>query len=294
MLRKDGVASMIVPISVTSSDSLSGLHQLLFANCGDIYLSSYAVRPKPVFENAMVNTSILSLRKTLSASKKIYATKMYRRGKDFNPQQLLDNLSFVEVSKYLLYGRIPKIGTTEEQTILKKLSEHKRLREFIRGKGSPIVYRFAGGRYFKVITPYRNNSSAERVLYFDKAYSSAIGAILSSSLSFWFYQIYSDNLNWKSYEIEEFRIPNLGDQDCKALSTLYNEYLEDIERNVEVRETTGSSGYNITSFKNYRIGKSKHIIDKIDDYIGPLYGLTCEEIKFIKEYEIKFRLDDNE
>ena len=294
LLRKDGVASMIVPISVTSSDSLSGLHQLLFANCGDIYLSSYAVRPKPVFENAMVNTSILSLRKTLSASKKIYATKMYRRGKDFNLQQLLDNLSFVEVSKYLLYGRIPKIGTTEEQTILKKLSEHKRLREFIRGKGSPIVYRFAGGRYFKVITPYRNNSSAERVLYFDKAYSSAIGAILSSSLSFWFYQIYSDNLNWKSYEIEEFRIPNLGDQDCKALSTLYNEYLEDIERNVEVRETTGSSGYNITSFKNYRIGKSKHIIDKIDDYIGPLYGLTCEEIKFIKEYEIKFRLDDNE
>ena len=294
LLRKDGVASMIVPISVTSSDSLSGLHQLLFANCGNIYLSSYAVRPKPVFENAMVNTSILSLRKTLSASKKIYATKMYRRGKDFNLQQLLDNLSFVEVSKYLLYGRIPKIGTTEEQTILKKLSEHKRLREFIRGKGSPIVYRFAGGRYFKVITPYRNNSSAERVLYFDKAYSSAIGAILSSSLSFWFYQIYSDNLNWKSYEIEEFRIPNLGDQDCKALSTLYNEYLEDIERNVEVRETTGSSGYNITSFKNYRIGKSKHIIDKIDDYIGPLYGLTCEEIKFIKEYEIKFRLDDNE
>ena len=294
LLRKDGVASMIVPISVTSSESLSGLHQLLFANCGNIYLSSYAVRPKPVFENAMVNTSILSLRKTLSASKKIYATKMYRRGKEFNLQQLLDNLSFVEVSKYLLYGRIPKIGTTEEQTILKKLSEHKRLREFIRKKGSPIVYRFAGGRYFKVITPYRNNSSAERVLYFDKAYSSAIGAILSSSLSFWFYQIYSDNLNWKSYEIEEFRIPNLGDQECKALSTLYNEYLEDIERNAEVRETTGSSGYNIASFKNYRIGKSKHIIDKIDDYIGPLYGLTCEEIKFIKEYEIKFRLDDNE
>ena len=294
LLRKDGVASMIVPISVTSSDSLSGLHQLLFANCGDIYLSSYAVRPKPVFENAMVNTSILSLRKTLSASKKIYATKMYRRGKEFNLQQLLDNLSFVEVSKYLLYGRIPKIGTTEEQTILKKLSEHKRLREFIRKKGSTIVYRSAGGRYFKVITPYRNNSSAERVLYFDKAYSSAIGAILSSSLSFWFYQIYSDNLNWKSYEIEEFRIPNLGDQECKVLSTLYNEYLEDIERNAEVRETTGSSSYNITSFKNYRIGKSKHIIDKIDDYIGLLYGLTCEEIKFVKEYEIKFRLDDNE
>ena len=70
--------------------------------------------------------------------------------------------------------------------------------------------------------------------------------------------------------------------------------MEDIERNAEKRKTTGASSYNVDSFKNYRIGKSKKLIDKIDDYIGPLYGFTIEEIEFIKNYEIEFRISDEE
>lgn len=59
LLRKDGAMTMIVPISLTSSDALSGVHRLFFENCDNIQISSYAVRPQPVFENAVVNTSIL-------------------------------------------------------------------------------------------------------------------------------------------------------------------------------------------------------------------------------------------
>jgi len=46
----------------------------------------------------------------------------------------------------------------------------------------------------------------------------------------------------------------------------------------------------ISSFKEYKIGHSKYLIDKIDDIICPLYGLTSEETDFIKNYEMKFRL----
>ncbi|MCS2421677.1 BREX-1 system adenine-specific DNA-methyltransferase PglX [Bacteroides fragilis] len=52
LLRKNGSFAYIVPISLTSSDSLTGVHRLLMGNCDTIYISSYAVRPKPVFENA--------------------------------------------------------------------------------------------------------------------------------------------------------------------------------------------------------------------------------------------------
>jgi tRNA A37 threonylcarbamoyladenosine dehydratase len=76
------------------------------------------------------------------------------------------------------------------------------------------------------------------------------------------------------------------------LETVYNEYLKDIERNANVRQTKNYA--NIDSFKEYKIGKSKHIIDKIDDIIGPLYGLTKEEINFIKKYEIGFRLQNED
>ena len=293
LLNKGGCLAMIVPLSITSSDSLSGLHQLLFSKCDDIHISSYAVRPKPVFENAVVNTSIISLRKTLSSMQHIYATKMYRKGKGFDLQKLLDNLKFAEVKDFLLNGRIPKISAEIEKTILRKLFRLPQLGSIILSHGSPITYRFAGGRYFKVITNYSNGSSAERTICFaDSKIADAVGCILSSSLSFWFYQIFSDNLNWKTYEIEHFNIPNLTSENLVYLDDLYAQYLMDIEAKANVRTTSGKSAYNVDSFKEYKIGRSKAIIDRIDDYICPLYGLTKEETEFIKNYEIEFRLSN--
>ena len=174
LLRKDGVMTMIVPISLTSSDALSGVHRLLFENCDDIKVSSYAVRPQPVFENAVVNTSIFALKKTTNKCTNIHSTKMYRKGNNFNLQTLINSLEFVDVKEFILYGRIPKIGTNIERNILKKLFACNKLQGYIKISGSPIVYRFAGGRYFKVITNYSNNSSAERTLYFDKKIANAI------------------------------------------------------------------------------------------------------------------------
>mgnify|MGYP002761874307 FL=1 len=127
-------------------------------------------------------------------------------------------------------------------------------------------------------------------MYFDKKYADAIGCILSSNLSFWFYQIYSDNLNWKSYEIENTPIPQLTDEAIAQLNQLYAEYLSDIEENANKRQTTGTSSYTVDSFKEYKIGKSKAIIDKIDDLICPLYGLSQDETDFIKNYELEFRM----
>ena len=291
LLRQDGSFAYIVPISLTSSDSLTGVHRILMGNCDTVYISSYAVRPKPVFENAVVNTSILLFHKTETPCRHLYSTKMHRRGNEFDLQKLIDNLQFVEVKDQTLYGRIPKIGTKIEKSILRKLFNYSKLSSYIRTYGSPIVYRFAGGRYFKVVTNYSNGSSAERTIYFDDSkIANAIGCILSSNLSFWFYQIFSDNLNWKTYEIENFTIPHLTDENIDFLNTLYARYLMDIEAKANVRTTSGRSSYNVDSFKEYKIVRSKSIIDEIDDYICPLYGLTQEETDFIKSYELEFRL----
>ena len=291
LLRRNGSFAYIVPISLTSSDSLTGVHRILMGNCDTIHISSYAVRPKPVFENAVVNTSILLFKKTEMPCQHLYSTKMHRRGNEFDLQKLIDNLQFVDVKGQTLYGRIPKIGSKIEKTILHKLFKQTKLGSLIKTSGSPIIYRFAGGRYFKVVTNYSNGSSAERTLYFSNSkIANAVGCILSSNLSFWFYQIFSDNLNWKTYEIENFTIPHLSTENIGYLDKLYSRYLTDIEAKANVRTTSGESTYNVDSFKEYKIVRSKAIIDEIDDYICPLYGLTQEEIDFIKHYELEFRL----
>jgi len=291
LLRRNGSFAYIVPISLTSSDSLTGVHRILMGNCDTIHISSYAVRPKPVFENAVVNTSILLFKKTETPCQHLYSTKMHRRGNEFDLQKLIDNLQFVDVKGQTLYGRIPKIGSKIEKTILHKLFKQTKLGSLIKTSGSPIIYRFAGGRYFKVVTNYSNGSSAERTLYFSNSkIANAVGCILSSNLSFWFYQIFSDNLNWKTYEIENFTIPHLSTENIGYLDKLYSRYLTDIEAKANVRTTSGESTYNVDSFKEYKIVRSKGIIDEIDDYICPLYGLTQKETDFVKNYELQFRL----
>lgn len=294
LLKKNGVFAMIVPISLTSSDSLSGIHRILALRCDDVRISSYAVRPQPVFKNAVVNTSILLFRKSGAECTSLKATKMYRKGRNFKLQYLVDHLQYIDVRGYTMFGRIPKVSLPIEISILKKLKAHRPLGVFQRTSGKPIYYRFAGGRYFKVVTNYTTGSSAERALYLEEEKADALGCILSSSLSFWFYQIYSDNLNWKSLEIESFPIPELTTPQLSYLEALYKEYLDDIECNANIRVSSGKSQYHVDSFKEYKIGRSKVIIDRIDDFIGPLYGLSSEEIDFIKNYEIEFRLSDDE
>ena len=259
-------------------------------NCDTIHISSYAVRPKPVFENAVVNTSILLFQKTETPCKHLYSTKMHRRGNEFDLQRLVDNLDFVDVNGYTMIGRIPKIGSEMEKDILSKVFKNTPIKTLYDDGGEPIYYRTTGGRYFKVVTNYPTGSTKEKPLYFQNQLTNAIGCILSSSLAFWFYQIYSNNLDWKTYEIENFTIPQLSTENVEYLNKLYSRYLTDIESKANVRTTSGESTYNVNSFKEYKIVHSKSIIDEIDDYICPLYGLTQEETNFIKNYELEFRL----
>lgn len=292
---KDGNLTYIVPISITSSDSVTGVHNLLERNCSQIKISSYSVRPEPVFENAVVNTSILHFRKDFKSVEKILSTKMYRKKGKLNLKHLVENLNFIDVLDVKLKGRYPKISEKIEKQILRKiLNQNSTIGDNIEKFGKPIYYRTTGGRYFKVITNYPTGSTKEKAIYFREEIANAMGAVLSSNLYFWFYQIYSNNLDLKSYEIESFGLPlsNFDNENLSKLNLIYEEYLFDIENNANTRQTKKYA--NIDSFKEYKIGKSKKFIDQIDDLIGPLYGLTMEEIKFIKNYEINFRLNEHD
>lgn len=187
-------------------------------------------------------------------------------------------------------GRIPKIGLDIEKSILNKVWSLTPLSERISEEGCPVYYRTTGGRYFKIVTNYSTGSTKEKAISFDSKLANAIGCVLSSNLSFWYYQIISNNLDWKSEELLSFTLPELKDTDIECLSKIYNEYLTDVEAKANVKKSSGDSRYNVSQFKEYKIVKSKSIIDRIDDYICPLYGLTEAEREFVKNYELEFRM----
>lgn len=295
LLATGGVLSYIVPMSVTSSDSMSAVQTLLLNNCREIRISSYSDSPKPVFENADIKTSIISLVKTKTRCEAVYMTKTHRRKGDTTLNELLASQEFIEAGDYILRGRFPKIGSQIEKNILAKIGvSTSSLGNFIQDLGHgglPIYYRFSGGRYFNVVTNYSTGSTAEKSIYINPHIRNLVGAILSSNLYHWYYDVYSDQRNFKRYEIESFPFPveNFSEELIAKISKLYEDYLADIEGNSILRKTKRKS---ISEFREYKISKSKHLIDRLDDLICPAYGLTPDETEFIKNYEVEFRVQD--
>ena len=294
LCNKGGTVNLIVPMSVTSSDSMTALHNLLEKNCRVIRVSSYSNRPKQIFDAACIRTSIFSFQKTFSPIENLFTSKIMRRDEDHSIKNIIESLSFVDSLKFKLSGRYPKIGTEQQREIIRKIfSFNKKIADYSDEDGEPFYYRTSGGRYFNVITDYPTGSSKEKPFHVAKRFTKVIGATLSTSL-FWFYQqTYTNGLDLKQFEIENFPLfdlEKLSLQDLSNIDKLYDSYLSDIERNVSVRTSSENSSYTVSQFKNYKLNKSKHLADKLDDIIGLHYGLSVVEIEYLKNFELEIRM----
>ncbi len=72
LLKKDGYFSYIVPLSFTSSDSMTALHDILEKSSESLRIASFSNRPQQIFDSACVRTSIIMLKKTLTQNKSVY------------------------------------------------------------------------------------------------------------------------------------------------------------------------------------------------------------------------------
>ena len=285
LLAKNGNLSYIIPMAVTSSDAMTTLHNLLEKNCETIKVSSYSNRPKQIFDSACIRTSIFFLKKTLTPNKYLFTTKLQRRRYTDSIGEIIDGLKYIDSKELKLPGRFAKISVQTEKDILSKLfSTGKNIASYADERGKPFYYRTSGGRYFNVVSDVPTGSNKDKPYYVRGKLNSVIAATLSTTL-FWFYcQVYTNGLDLKTPELNTFPLPDFSKVDESIISVInkkYSEYLEDIEKNVIHHST----------FKEYKLRKSKHLIDKLDDLICPLYGLTKEETDFIKNYEREFRLD---
>ena len=109
---------------------------------------------------------------------------------------------------------------------------------------------------------------------------------MSSTLFYWWWLINSNWLDNRGYEILDFPLPlaNLSDETLHKLESIYAEYEADLKANAKPYRSLGELAYYAR--------KSKHIIDKIDRLICPLYGLSDDETEFIINYDLQFRTDD--
>lgn len=206
-------------------------------------------------------------------------TRINKRYSSQSIDSVIQNLSFVNSIDFIQEGAFCKIGLPIEKMIMQKLySQKQRLKNLMSGK-QKVYYRNTGGRYYDLYTSYSTTKSTTQSK-FDAMNSKIIVAILSTTLFYFYRNSYSEGRHSYIYEFERFPIPNFSEEIWDKLEKLGVEYEKDIEANHDY-----SNGV-----KTYKIRKSKHIIDKIDRLICPLYGLSEEETEFIIGYELEFRV----
>ena len=114
----------------------------------------------------------------------------------------------------------------------------------------------------------------------------AVIAILSSSTFYWFWNVLSDCRNLNQRDILAFPFnPESVDADMRQkLASLGTRYLHQIR---QTSHTMIKSGLCIETFD---YAACKPTIDEIDRLLAEHYGFTEEELDFIINYDIKYRM----
>ena len=127
----------------------------------------------------------------------------------------------------------------------------------------------------------------------DANYASICCCILNSSIFYLWFIILSDCRHLNAREVDNFPIgiDLISDDTILKLCSLEKELMKDYEKNKNRKQSFYKNTGQVI-YDEYYPKKSKPIIDEIDKVLAKHYGFTEEELDFIINYDIKYRMGD--
>lgn len=295
-----GKIGMIVPISIVSTDGFSSLRKLIFNRLDQVFFSSYSMRPAKLFDGVEKHLSTFIANR--GTEKKIYSAKYYRwyaEERDF----LFDLLRYIKIIEDDLQNNsLPKVSTLNETNIIRKIKKDKPINSYSIKSSKFIVFHTRKLRYFlqfldtapKIYEDGGNlRVTSEIKEIFFKSYEDKIiaNSTYLSSLFFWYYITYSDcrNLNKREVSTFPFSLDNLSYIQKEKIVYNGKKLLEDLQNNSYFQDAFYKE-YGNLKMQVFQPRLSKPIIDEIDKVLAEHYGFTEEELDFIINYDIKYRM----
>lgn len=295
LLNKFSFIGFIVPVAISNTDRMDLLRKK-FVSQGVVWVSNYSIRPGKLFSGAEQRLSIYVFKKSDSQKEKIWTSKYYKWNKD-ERKNLFDCLKLTEFdcSGTQIWFKFPN---ELSKNIFEKINnQSESIGKYCFGK-NPVFYKNTGIGYFVTATleppicyinGTRTSSSRETLIAFDSEIKKHVfHSLLSSSTFFFFYQARSNCRDLNPSDITNFKFPTslLSDQNLVQLSV---ELQNDLSNNswFQTRNQKQTGEVKIQSFTS---SLSKGIIDRIDTVLAKHYGFTEEELDFIINYDIKYRM----
>ncbi len=293
LLASDGRHGMILPLAAFATRNMQPFLESFQRWFPGTWLSFYHFRPSMLFTGG----------KVASIPTAIYLAKANGAEQRFSTQLL----KWPQEERHLLFSRLtychittprdpenrhyyPKFGHARENALLAKLLQQQKVGSYLSTtpNQNTIFYRSAGGLYWKVFVnfawPY-DTTSNKSCAFLPEYERDVFVAVYNSSLFWWYYTVTFDSFNLKDYMLFGFRFSYPQDEATRLeLITQCQRLMADFQLNAQhlKRGTTGS--YTIYA------RKSKAIIDDIDRILARHYGFTPDELDFILNYDLKYRI----
>lgn len=280
---------MIVPLSLSASNNMLCLRDILLKD-SKLYVSSYEIRPAKLFDGGKGADQRLNIFITCKSSQERLYTTEINRWKSENRNLLFTSINY---SESFLDERYERLSSTIEKSIYKKMYKDSAIASKLSTLNHEhlIHYRSAGLRYWIIFlcNGFGTESKSNKEKSFQsESYAKYYMAALNSNLFWWYYAINFDMFNLTDSNI--FGFP-LDYDDSSKLQSLSKELEQDMAKNKKELVTAKSDGSVNYSYA-YQKKLSKPIIDEIDKVLAKHYGFTDEELDFIINYDIKYRMGD--
>jgi hypothetical protein len=291
LFHDGGRYGMIVPIASVSTNGMGQL-QVLYQRYGEFHWHShFATRPGKLFAGVDMNLtiSLIKVRRNTAASG-VFSTTYYRwrDGVDTDRDSLFHRLCFIPLAIPSAHShKFPKLGNRAEAGLLNKLhSHHQKLNHFYARRGTSIFYH-SGGRYWRKALPTKLSSHYKEIVLNPSVAATAF-CLLNSQLFYWYWITNSNCMDVVSREVDEmpiFDFSRASTDECKRLKA---SLLKAYSANQQMRSRRGE--VISTDEINFDVKECKPILDEIDTVLAGHYGFTAEELDFILNYDIKYRL----
>jgi hypothetical protein len=290
---------MIVQLPVVCTDRMIPIQSFMLREFGSNHFATFDDRPGKLFDGLEhIRATIFLSSKAAVPERKKFATKYRRWGSEFRPH-LFQDIEF-QANEFILPGTILKVGDPLHERVFQKVLHRKPL-SYSFGGGFPVYFHNAPQYWIRAtdFIPYFWNErdgekpsvQIKQINLPSAEMSSSVNGILNCSLFYMWFIALSDCRHLNMREIELFPIsldslpPKISSEVGDLVTELMQSYQTNKRRKVTYYRTTGNVEYD-----EYFPRKSKSIIDKIDKALAKHYGFTDEELDFIINYDIKYRM----
>lgn len=301
--------SLIVPLSLISAEKMAPALRLL-DNLGEftsLLALSGDAHPSVLFHGVKMSFTILTHKTGRSSNPTIVVSKLYRWLAD-ERDYLFPCIEYTRIPKHRPFGLSPKVaGFVGARIFDKVMSKTEKIRFQVREQ-SPyrLLYHRIVRHFVKCLisTPYfwnerdgQKKSEDYKEIFFESKQMAELARsfLLSSTYYCSFFLGLSDSYHCGRDLILEFPadLSRMGQFIADKLRELGKRYEGDLFKN-SIRRRIKYQATGWIEYDEFYPRLSKSIIDEIDCVLAKHYDFTNEELDFIVNYDIKYRMGQDD